>query len=176
MENTYTENYDTVQFEATYTPTRKIYAEIHWRFDKFNKILGAICGVVALYYIYCLVKFPIPYYAVMAILMTLYTAYGFTAHLIFALRRMRFLKKLNGGSIPTGVYKFGDRICFQDKDNTSYLDYAELKKIRSLKHSYVFVFTTKIRIAITRDTFTKGTFEEFKAFLKENRPDLTIPQ
>ena len=43
-----------------------------------------------------------------------------------------------------------------------------LVKIYYLKYSYVLMFTNSNGIMVKYDSFTKGNFEDFKEFIKEN--------
>ena len=82
--------------------------------------------------------------------------------------------KQNGGKNPECVALFGDLILSNLGDREGY-DYSRIRKVVSLKHSYVIYIDKRISIPITREGFIKGDFESFKAFLKEKRPDLKIP-
>lgn len=48
------------------------------------------------------------------------------------------------------------------------IDYSKITKIYYLKYSYVLMFTTANSIILKYDSFTKGNFEDFKEFIKEN--------
>ena len=48
------------------------------------------------------------------------------------------------------------------------LDYSKIVKIYYLKYSYVLMFTNSNGIMVKYDSFTKGSFEDFKKFIKEN--------
>lgn len=48
------------------------------------------------------------------------------------------------------------------------IDYSKIIKIYYLKYSYVLMFTTANGIILKYDSFTKGNFEDFKEFIKEN--------
>lgn len=48
------------------------------------------------------------------------------------------------------------------------IDYSKITKIYYLKYSYVLMFTTANGIILKYDSFTKGNFEDFKEFIKEN--------
>ena len=91
--------------------------------------------------------------------------------------------------------QFGDKIFYelQGSEPCEY-DYDCITKVISAKHSYIFCFkkqiptnekdrkgnvrytTKKGSFPVVRDGFTKGDFESFKAFFREKRPDLKIPE
>lgn len=95
----------------------------------------------------------------------------------------RFLKKnqkrvmeFYDGEIPPTYIRFGDKILVEDKDSTFTLEYHKIDKVISLKHGYYLRYAKKSMIAVSPDGFAKGTFEEFKQFLRQKRPDLKIPE
>ena len=88
---------------------------------------------------------------------------------------MKEVSKQNKGEIPECVALFGDLILSNMGDQEGY-DYSRIRKIVSLKHSYVIYIDKRVSIPVTRDGFTRGDFAAFKAFLKEKRPDLKIPE
>lgn len=96
---------------------------------------------------------------------------------IIAKRAIRRHQKRALGQPLVIVRQFGDRIIDTMPGSVMTLDYCNIKKVYSLKTCYVIRFTDNIALLIlARDGFTKGTFEEFKQFLREKRPDLKIPE
>ena len=84
----------------------------------------------------------------------------------------RLLKKLaksihNDQSYPTLV-QFGNSLSIQEGKFSMELDYSKIVKIYYLKYSYVLMFTNSNGIMVKYDRFTKGNFEDFKEFIKEN--------
>ena len=84
----------------------------------------------------------------------------------------RLLKKTaksihNDQSYPTLV-QFGNNIFMQEGKFSMELDYSKIVKIYYLKYSYVLMFTNSNGIMVKYDSFTKGNFEDFKKFIKEN--------
>ena len=88
---------------------------------------------------------------------------------------MKEVVKQNNGDVPECVALFGDVILSNMGDQEGYA-YSRIRKVVALKHSYVVYIDKRISIPVTRDGFTKGDFESFKAFLREKRPDLKIPK
>jgi len=88
---------------------------------------------------------------------------------------LREIIKQNNGQNPECIALFGDLILTNMGDPEGYT-YDRIRKVVSLKHSYVVYIDKRVSIPVTRDGFTKGDFEGFKAFLKEKRPDLKIPE
>ena len=56
------------------------------------------------------------------------------------------------------------------------LDYAQIQRVLHLKYSYELIKRKNERIVVAPGSFTKGTFAEFKQFLRQKRPDLLIPE
>ena len=56
------------------------------------------------------------------------------------------------------------------------VEYRKIVRVLRLKHSYVLMIGKRNGVMLDPKGFTKGAFEEFKHFLREKRPDLTIPE
>ena len=93
-----------------------------------------------------------------------------------AKRVLRRLQRLSCGQYVI-VRQFGERITCQTPTSLSTLDYYNIKKVYSLKTCYVIRFMDNVAVMVlSREGFTKGSFEEFKQFLRYKRPDLKIPE
>ena len=77
-----------------------------------------------------------------------------------------------------GLYKiaFGDHIELTQGSTRIIWEYQDIQKIYHLKYSYELVKSKRLALFVDPNGFTKGNFEDFKRFLKEKRPDLTIPE
>lgn len=80
------------------------------------------------------------------------------------------------GKIPEVYTRMGEQIAVEDVDSTFTLDYSKIERVISLKHGYYLRYAKKSALLIDPKGFTKGTFQEFKVFLREKRPDLKIPE
>ena len=89
---------------------------------------------------------------------------------------LRHTKKQNDGILPETIASFGDHIEVDEGMVHYTIEYRKLMKVVSLKHSYVLMLGKRNGIILDASAFTKGTFEEFKQFLREKRPDLSIPE
>ena len=85
-------------------------------------------------------------------------------------------KKQNDGVQPEVVVSFGDAIEVREGMVHLTIEYRKIKKVVRLRHSYLLMNSRRGGIMIDPEKFTKGTFEEFKQFLREKRPDLVIPE
>jgi hypothetical protein len=100
---------------------------------------------------------------------------GFMPH-IYAGSTLRAVKKQNDGIMPETVITIGDTIELREGMIHITVEYRKLVKVFRLKHSYVLMMGKRNGVMLDPNGFTKGTFEEFKQFLREVRPDLAIPE
>ncbi|MBQ9761705.1 MAG: hypothetical protein IJV82_01350 [Oscillospiraceae bacterium] len=56
------------------------------------------------------------------------------------------------------------------------IEYRKVIAVRRLRFSYALMTGKKTAVLIQENSFTKGTFEEFKAFLREKYPDMYVPE
>ena len=94
----------------------------------------------------------------------------------FAWMSCRNVKKQNDGVIPESVITFGETIELHEGMVHYTIEYRKVIRVVHLKHSYVLMIGKRNGVMLDPDGFTKGTFEEFKQFLREKRPDLSIPE
>ena len=94
----------------------------------------------------------------------------------FTWNLLRQSRKLNDGQLPETVVTFGDHIELHEGMVHYTIEYRKIVKVVSLKHSYVLMMGRHNGIILDPTGFTKGTFSEFKQFLREKRPDLNIPE
>ena len=89
---------------------------------------------------------------------------------------LRNVKKQNDGMQPETIVTFGDIIEMHEGMVHLTIEYRKIKKVIRLKYSYMLMLGKRNGVMLAPDSFTKGTFEEFKQFLREKRPDLVIPE
>ena len=82
----------------------------------------------------------------------------------------------HNGKLPVNTARFGERISIESTEGSRNWEYAHLTKVCSFKYSYCLCFADKTVMLLYRNNFTKGTFAEFKQFLRTKRPDLKIPE
>lgn len=93
-----------------------------------------------------------------------------------ARRQLRITEDQNGGVIPESVVSFGDKIELRTAGACNTWEYENITKVVHLKHSYALRNGQKVYLLLRPEGFTKGTFEEFKDFLRQKCPDLVIPE
>lgn len=88
----------------------------------------------------------------------------------------RHAKKQNDGVVPETVVTFGETIEMHEGMVHLTIEYRKIVKVIRLKHSYMLMIGKRNGVMLDPDGFTKGSFEEFKQFLRVTRPDLHIPE
>lgn len=104
-----------------------------------------------------------------------FTALYFLPHFYTCLL-LHNTKKQNDGVQPEIVVSFGDAIEVREGMVHLTIEYRKIQKVVRLRYSYLLMNSRRGGIMIDPDKFAKGTFTEFKQFLREKRPDLVIPE
>ena len=89
---------------------------------------------------------------------------------------LRVSRRNNDGVMPETRITVGETIEMDEGIVHVSLEYRKLRRVVHLKHSYVLMLGRGNGLMIDPNGFTKGTFAEFKQFLREKRPDLNIPE
>ena len=89
---------------------------------------------------------------------------------------LRVSRRNNDGVMPETRITVGETIEMDEGIVHVSLEYRKLRRVMHLKHSYVLMLGRRNGLIIDPNGFTKGTFAEFKQFLREKRPDLDIPE
>ncbi len=163
-------------FELRYIPEKKNMAAF------YRKVLGPRPAVLIIGGIFMaliliaavaegfwqdMLVYYIPFCALVGLLMLLpdYMAYN----------HYRQVRKLHDGRIPETVVTVGDTVELADGMMHMSLEYRKITKVLRLKNAYVLM-VQRTGVILDPNGFTKGTFEEFKQFLREKRPDLKVPE
>lgn len=85
------------------------------------------------------------------------------------------LRRAYGNRIPPSVTKFAEVIRTNDPDGSKVFSYTQIGEVKRLADCYGLFFGREW-IFLDPNGFTKGTFEDFKQFLRTKRPDLKIPE
>ena len=83
-------------------------------------------------------------------------------------------KKQNDGVLPETVVTFGDTIELREGMVNISIEYRKIVRTVRLKHCYLLMIGKRNGVMIDSNGFTKGSFEEFKKFLREKCPDLKV--
>ena len=115
-------------------------------------------------------------YLIMPLLCVLAAVYMATMPYLNVRRGFKKEVAFYNGTLPESTVKIGDKIEICDVDSSRTWEYHHLTEVHSFKYSYCLRFADRTVLLFNRSDFTKGTFEEFKQFLRTKRPDLKIPE
>ena len=110
--------------------------------------------------------------AVVSVVIILHSLFFCEVNAYLSLRRYR----KNWDSEGRFICRFGDTMELQQGKILTVLGYSEITAVVSLKYTYELKMGKGKAIFIDPRCFTKGTFEEFKQFLREKCPGLRIPE
>ena len=165
-------------FECDFTPTVRKSANRIRKLSPVRAVLMLILGIGVFTYIMptavvttILYGFQ-PEWAMFALFSVLYLLYGIFMPEISGYFWVRQFKKSCGNYHIT----FSDNIEIRQGNIRTYWEYTEINRVERLKYHYELLKDKRIGIMLDPDTMTGGTFEEFKQFLREKRPDLKIPE
>lgn len=71
---------------------------------------------------------------------------------------------------------FGEGIEVQAGSIRIVWNYEDITSVVHWKYTYELQRSRTLAVRVCPECFVKGNFEEFKAFLRKKRPDLTIPE
>lgn len=169
-----------VLFENRYYSNRKMMAEFGRKYAVGPKVpLMIICGL--LYVFVAVPVFLVPDLLgsdsriLLALVGIAMVAAGFTPQL-YARSAIRNVKKQNDGIQPEVIITFGETIELHEGMVHITVEYRKIQRVIRLKHSYMLMIGKRNGVMLEPNSFTKGTFHEFKQFLREKRPDLNIPE
>ena len=168
-------------FVCEFTPTVPMVAARIRKYSEARCALLLIMGIglfgyVLFHAIMTLIYLDFPAIWIWPILFSLaLLLYGIFFPQINAYFAVRNYKKDTSGN---GTYKisFGEKIEVTQGTLRSIWEYSDIQNVYHLKYSYELAKSKRLALCLDPDGFTKGNFAEFKQFLKEKRPDLSIPE
>ena len=83
-------------------------------------------------------------------------------------------KKQNDGILPETVVIFGDTIEIHEGMVHLTIEYRKIVRTIRLKHSYMLMLGKRNGVMLDPNGFTKGSFEEFKQFLRTKCPGIIV--
>lgn len=87
-----------------------------------------------------------------------------------------YFREFTGSPSAELTYRFADTIAVICGEKTMELDYKQILNAVFMDDHLVLCIQKNMMLFVAYDGFTKGTFSEFKQFLREKRPDLKIPE
>ena len=91
-------------------------------------------------------------------------------------KQIGYFREFTGSQSAELTYRFGDTIQVICDDKTMELTYKQITMVEVFADHVVLGIQKNMMLFVAIDGFTKGTFTEFKQFLREKRPDLKIPE
>ncbi len=164
------------RFENRYTVSVPMLREFQFRFTPWwLKLLFLAAGLYAIIRTWQLWRFSVGVRQILLLLIAVYLLmWPLLRSHVAAASRIKHLKKLYDGVIPETTVTFGDTIEVSDAGNHSSFRYDQIMKTCRLKRSYILMLNGKFCIFLQPDGFTKGTFEQFTAFLREKCPNVKV--
>ena len=165
-------------FECDFMPTVRKGANRIRKLSSGRTILMLVVGIAFFAYIMrsavmITILYGIqPEWVLFALFAIVYLLYGIFMPEISGYFWVRRFKK----DIGSYHISFGDNIEICQGNIRVYWEYTEIKQIVELKYHCELLKDKRMGIMLDPDTLTGGTYEEFKQFLREKRPDLNIPE
>lgn len=168
-----------VKFENRVTLTTAMAEEFVWSALKPMRI--AVRIVTAVYVLWLagqllLASAGDPFDWVMAVCCGIIVVFLWIYPRMAAHKGVRRVRESSGGVMPETVVYFGDTIESHEADGVKHYSYGDILEVRSLKRSYMLTVGKNTGLPLSREGFVQGSFAEFKKFLRQKRPDLTIPE
>ena len=169
-----------ILFENRYYSTKKMMAEFGRKYavgPTWPKLIGfwVMYVVVVIPMLVASDAFDGTSRILMSILGITMLAVSFLPQL-YAWSAVTSAKKQNDGVAPEVIITFGETIKLHEGMVDITVEYRKIQKVVRLKHSYMLMIGKRNGLMLDPEGFTKGTFEEFKQFLRDKRPDLKIPE
>ena len=166
------------QFEIRYKISTDALREFHRKFGSGPRYPTVILMAV----VFLVLTLYSAYAGILADVLPALAGYGVFSLVIFFLpwyiawNVQRSSRRNNDGVMPETRITVGETIEMDEGMIRISLEYRKLHRVVHLKHSYVLMLSRRSGIMIDPNGFTKGTFAEFRQFLREKRPDLEIPE
>lgn len=161
-----------ILFENRYYSDKKVLLEyvkdVHC---KFPRRLGFLFVLIAAFYTY-LTLFKMSslrlVMAVLTILIFIVSLRLIFYHLVYLKNMKKSSLNLHNGQMPESVLQFTDNgIALKEGKISMEFEYNQIKEIKEYKAAYVLMIGKKQGIILKKDSFSIGTFEEFKKFINE---------
>lgn len=161
-----------ILFENKYYSDKKVLLEyvkdVHC---KFPRIIGFFFMLIALLYIYLILfkmrslRFVM---AVLTIFIFIISLRLIFYHLVYLKNMKKSSLNLHNGQTPESILQFTEsNIALKEGKISMEFEYNQIKKIKEYKLAYVLMIGKKQGLILKKDSFSIGTFEEFKKFITE---------
>ena len=161
-----------ILFENRYYSDKKILTEyikdVHCR---YLRIIGFFFMLVAMLYAY-LILFKMKslrlVMAALTIVIFIVSLRLIFYHLLYLKNMKKTSLNLHNGQTPESILQFTDNnIALKEGKISMEFEYNQIKKIKEYKLIYVLMIGKRQGLILKKDSFSIGTFEEFKKFINE---------
>ncbi|MHD0312984.1 YcxB family protein [Fusobacterium varium] len=161
-----------ILFENRYYSDKKILTEyikdVHCR---YLRIIGVFFMLVAMLYTY-LILFKMKslrlVMAALTIVIFIVSLRLIFYHLLYLKNMKKTSLNLHNGQTPESILQFTDNnITLKEGKISMEFEYNQIKKIKEYKLIYVLMIGKRQGLILKKDSFSIGTFEEFKKFINE---------
>lgn len=161
-----------ILFENRYYSDKKILTEyikdVHCR---YLRIIGFFFMLVAMLYTY-LILFKMKslrlVMAALTIVIFIVSLRLIFYHLLYLKNMKKTSLNLHNGQTPESILQFTDNnITLKEGKISMEFEYNQIKKIKEYKLIYVLMIGKRQGLILKKDSFSIGTFEEFKKFINE---------
>ena len=161
-----------ILFENRYYSDKKILTEyikdVHCR---YLRIIGFFFMLVAMLYTY-LILFKMKclrlVMAALTIVIFIVSLRLIFYHLLYLKNMKKSSLNLHNGQTPESILQFTDNnIALKEGKISMEFEYNQIKKIKEYKLIYVLMIGKRQGLILKKDSFSIGTFEEFKKFINE---------
>ena len=161
-----------ILFENRYYSDKKILTEyikdVHCR---YLRIIGFFFMLVAMLYTY-LILFKMKslrlVMAALTIVIFIVSLRLIFYHLLYLKNMKKSSLNLHNGQTPESILQFTDNnIALKEGKISIDLEFNQIKKIKEYKLIYVLMIGKRQGLILKKDSFSIGTFEEFKKFINE---------
>ncbi|MHD0318873.1 YcxB family protein [Fusobacterium sp. THCT1E2] len=161
-----------ILFENRYYSDKKVLLEyvkdVHC---KYLRIIGFFFMFIAMLYTYfILFKMRSLHFviAVLTILIFIVSLRLIFYHLVYLKNMKKSSLNLHNGQTPESILQFIDsNIALKEGKISMEFEYSQIKKIKEYKLAYVLMIGKRQGLILKKDSFSIGTFEEFKKFINE---------
>lgn len=166
------------RFVCEYTPTVKMLASQARKRHPVRVVVFLLIGIVFFsYMLHCALMFHFQgIWSLFFLIGVTYLLWSLAMPEINAYLAIRRMKKGLGGEDPLCKITFGESIEIKEGTIRIIWEYSEINRIHRYKHSYVLAKNKQLGIILDPNGLTEGTFEGFKAFLRQKLPALQIPE
>lgn len=169
---------DEILFENIYTDTEDLMAEQYKKlFTSYRRLWVPIYSVLSVVFLLYVFLFGGVKNWLFLLIAISYLIYSCIRHRIAARQYMKNVSKFYENTIPETVHSFsGDIIYSVFGNQTFHVPLAKVDILTETDHLLILCIGKTHRMTLKKDSFTKGTYPEFLAFLRTKCPSLKIPE